>query len=100
MDFAKFKAKWLEISKFMSEKGIPLPLLRDHKSGRPSVSLTMMIVVFTMWLLGVIGSVSGALKGIDLDSTFNMFLAVSSLYFGRRLVKDGSKIEVEDKKDE
>lgn len=96
MTFKDLKAKWDKLVRDLNEKGIPIPMLRDPKTKMSSVSLTLMGAAFGMWLIGVIGKVSGLLDGVDVDSAFNMFIATASLYFGRRLKSDNGKMELED----
>lgn len=69
----------------LNEKGIPLPLFRDHGTG--SVSLTLLIVSFTMWMLSVVGKAAGFVGGINTSDCFNMVIAMSGLYFGRKVHK-------------
>lgn len=69
----------------LNEKGIPLPLIRDNGAG--SVSLTLLAVSFAMWSLSVIGKASGLVGGINTSDCFNMVLAMSGLYFGRKVHK-------------
>lgn len=98
MTFAELKAKWAKLVQTLNEKGIPVPYLRDPTTKISSVSLTLMSIAFGMWLIGIIGRVSGLLDGVDVDSAFNMFIATASLYFGRRLKSENGKIELEELK--
>lgn len=95
MDFNKLKEKWLEIAKKASEKGIPMPVIRDPKTGVGSVSLTLVFISFNVWLVSVIGKAAGALGGMNPDQTLNMFLAAAGLYWGRKFQKDDKKSSLE-----
>jgi hypothetical protein len=70
---------------YFNKYGLPIPLLRDPKSGLGSVSLTMLFISFNVFLLGLIGKVAGKLGGIDLTQALYWNVLNASLYFGRTL---------------
>jgi len=72
----------------MNAKGVPLPMLRDPKSGVASVSLTMLFISFNVVLIGLLGKLAGKFGGIDIQSALYWFMVCAGLYFGRR-VGDG-----------
>lgn len=80
--------KWKEFVNGMNSKGIPVPMIRDGKTGMGSVSLTLMFISFNVWLLSIIGKAAGALGGMDPSHTLNMFMACAGLYFGRKFQRD------------
>lgn len=84
------KEKWIELSKKLNEKGIPIPLIRDPKLGQGSVSLTLVFLSFNMWLLSVIGKIAGHLGGVNTNDCLNMFLACAGLYWGRKFQQSDS----------
>ena len=67
----------------MSAKGVPLPMVRDPKTGEGSVSLTLVFISFNIVLLGLVGKAAGALGGVDLTQALNLFYACAALYWGR-----------------
>lgn len=71
----------------MNSNGIPIPMIRDPKSGS-SVSLTLVFISFNVWLVSIIGKAAGALGGMDPQQTLNMFMVCAGLYFGRKFQKD------------
>lgn len=79
--------KWKSFVNSMNEKGIPIPLIRDPKSGA-SVSLTLVFISFNVWLVSIIGKVAGALGGMDPGACLQMFLACAGLYWGRKFQRD------------
>ncbi len=90
--------KWKNFINSMNSKGIPVPMVRDPKSGSGSVSLTLVFLSFNVWLVSIVGKAAGALGGIDPSQTLNMFLVCAGLYFGRKLSKDSSgNISIEEK---
>lgn len=80
--------KWRQFIKDMNAKGVPVPMVRDPKSGIGSVSLTLVFISFNTWLVSIIGKAAGALGGMDSSQALNMFIACASLYFGRKMTKD------------
>jgi hypothetical protein len=93
--------------------GIPLPMVRDPKTGMGSVSLTLVFISSIMVILGLVGKWSGRLGTIDINNSLEFFYASSALYFGRNWKKGGasedlseensdepSKVEKVDKPDE
>jgi hypothetical protein len=92
--------KWKNFVVEMNSKGIPVPMIRDPKTGS-SVSLTLVFISFNVWLLSIIGKAAGALGGMDPSQTLNMFIVCAGLYFGRKFQKDEKgAISVEGKDDE
>lgn len=77
--------KLKEFSNKLNELGIPLPMLRDPKTGKSSVSLTMLFISFNTVLIGLVGKWSGALGGIDLSQALNLFMVSAGLYFSRKM---------------
>jgi hypothetical protein len=93
--------KLKELSASANSKGIPLPMIRDPKTGLGSVSLTLVFLSFNVVLIGLIGKISKFLGEIDLTQALWLFGICTSLYFGRRVSGDGKgKIEITDKADE
>lgn len=99
----KLIEKWKQFVADMNSKGVPLPTIRDPKTGAGSVSLTLVFISFNVWLVSIIGKAAGALGGMDSGQALSMFIAAASLYFGRKFQKNdqGLITVVEDKsKDE
>lgn len=94
MSIEDLKKKWCAFVSKMNSKGVPLPLLRDPKTGVASVSLTLVFMSFGIVLVGLIGKYSRALDGIDLSQALNLFYACGALYFGRSIVSKGVAVPV------
>jgi hypothetical protein len=78
-----------DLFKRMNKYGIYLPLVCDPKTGRGSVSLTL-VFLSSIWVqLSLVGKVVTAFGGLDTESAIYWFLSCSALYFGRKL--SGSK---------
>lgn len=92
--------KLKELSRKMNDKGIPLPTITDPKSGKGSVSLTLVFISFNLCVAGIVGKWAGLMGGIDVNQALNLFMVCAGLYWGRKLQKDGEKTTVESGKDE
>jgi hypothetical protein len=77
--------KLKEFAKQLNSLGIPLPMVRDPKTGMASVSLTLVVLSSIYVQVGLIGKYSKLLDGIDLNQAMNFFLISAGLYFGRNL---------------
>lgn len=100
MTLKDLKNKWINFVNKMNAAGVPLPTIRDPKSGKGSVSLTLVFISFNMVLLGLIGKATALFGGIDIAQALNLFYACAALYWGRKLSKDGDKVELEGKKED
>jgi len=83
------KTKLAEINEYLATKGIVFPFIRDKNA--PSVSLTLLIVSFVLWTLGLLEVV----KDMDMGIAENMVWAMGALYFGRKITKDKTKLEID-----
>lgn len=81
----EIKRKLSELASKLNKQGVPIPLLRDPKTGEGSISFSMMFISFNIVAVGLIGKYAKILEGIDLNQAQNLFLATSALYFGRTL---------------
>lgn len=90
-----FFKRWKQFIASMNSRGVPVPMIRDPKSGLGSVSLTLAFISFNVWLISIIGKAAGALGGIDTSQTMNMVIVCFSLYFGRKFQKDDKGVIVE-----
>ncbi len=89
------KQKWINFINKLNSRGIPIPMIRDGKTGQASVSLTLVFISFNVWLISIIGKAAGALGGMDTNQTMNMVIICFSLYFGRKFQKDEKGVIVE-----
>lgn len=70
----------------MNAKGIPIPLVRVD--GKASLSASLTVFSFTIWVVSVMGKAAGALGGMDSGACLQMFLACAGLYWGRKFQRD------------
>lgn len=92
------KAKWTKLVDQLNVRGIPLPILRAPKTKEPSISYTLMVATYAVWMASVVGKVSGWLGGINPEDVMPMFIATSALYFGRKFQKKGDQVTIDEKK--
>jgi len=79
--------KLKQIMQYLNEKGLPIAFLRDPVTQKPSVSLTMLVVSFTITILALISKFAKIVDGIDVDNAMQLLIICASLYFGRALSK-------------
>jgi len=91
--------KLKELHLKLHEHGIRLWYLRDPIKGAPSVSLTMLVISFNLYILTLVNKL-GKWFG-DVDGSFQLLILSASLYFGRSFASSGKgKATLEDKKKE
>lgn len=74
--------------------GFPIPVIRDPKTGKGSVTLTLVFVSFNTALIGQFGKAAGYFGGVDLSQANYLFLMSLGAYLGRKAQGDGKKIEL------
>lgn len=72
------------ISKLQKE-GIPLVFIRDPIRKLPSVSLTLLLISFSVSLFALINKFAKIVEGVDVDNSLELLIICASLYFGRSL---------------
>jgi len=102
MKFQDILDKWKEWVGKLNESGIPMPTVRDPKTGKGSVSLTLVFMSFNLCVLSILGKASliifkafhiggldadtaNLLSAIDASQALSLFIACAGLYFGRKL---------------
>lgn len=78
--------KWKKFVNDMNAKGIPIPLVRVD--GKASLSASLVVASFTIWVVSIMGKAAGALGGMDSAACFQMFIACGGLYWGRKFQRD------------
>ena len=79
----------------MNSLGVPLPLLRDPKTGQASLSLSLVVVSFCIVVLALVGKYGAGLK-IDMPDALQLLWGTSALYFGRGFVGAKDKPAISD----
>jgi hypothetical protein len=91
--------KLKEFIQKLNKKGIPLPMVRDPKTGESSVTLTLVFISFNTALVGQVGKIAGILGGIDLTQANYLFLMCLGAYLGRKMQGDSRNLEMDGDKD-
>lgn len=84
---SKLKSKIKE----WQEHGVPVFFFRDENKKAPSVSLTMMLISFSLAIFGLINKFTKIVDGVDVDNSMELLIITSSLYFGRSYSKKFQK---------
>lgn len=78
----------------MNDAGVPLPMARDPKTGKGSVSLSLVFLSSVYVQLALLNSFAQMFKGVDITNALYWHGLCLTLYFGRSFKKDGNKIEI------
>lgn len=81
------KEKLLALIKELQNKGIPLFFIKDPVVKQPSVSLTMLVIAFTLTVLSLLNKVAKIVDGVDIENTLELLMICAGLYFGRALTR-------------
>ena len=78
----------------LNKYGIPLPMIRDPKTGLGSVSLTLVFLSSIYVQLALINAFAQFFKGVDIVNALYWHGMSLALYFGRSFKKeDGMHLE-------
>jgi len=69
--------------KNIQKNGIPLMFIKDPVRSVPSVSLTLLLISFSMCLFALVNKFAKIVDGVDTDSSLDLLIICASLYFGR-----------------
>lgn len=84
----KIKQLQDKIAEWCVKKGIPVPILRDAVSQKPSASFTLLVVSSGIVIFGLLNKMAKLVDGVDIDNALQFFYACAGLYFGRKLTSD------------
>jgi len=84
----------------MNTEGLPLPMLRDPKTGKGSVTLTMFWVSFNVSLLTLAGKFTKILGDVDYSNVLWLLGITGGMYLGRKFQAGKDGVNVESGKDE
>lgn len=80
--------KFKDFQNYLANRGIVIPFIRDEN--KPSVSLTLLLISFLLWCLGI----TKIIKEADVSHLENMVIITAGLYFSRKVTKGSSKTEL------
>lgn len=93
----QFYKKVKHLVNVINMHGIPVPMVRDPKTGIGSVSLTLVFISSVLVIVGCAGKWSGLFGAVDFHEALEFFYASSALYFGRNFgKKSGAPADDED----
>jgi hypothetical protein len=84
--------KLKELLAAMNSKGIPVPMVRDPKTGVGSITATMVVASFGVCIVLLAGKAANLLGGIDYDNALWLLGLTSSTYLGRMYQKNGKSV--------
>lgn len=71
-----------------TKQGIPVPILRDPITQKPSASFTLLVVSSGLVIFGLLNKIAKLVDGVDIDNALQFFYACAGLYFGRKLTNN------------
>lgn len=92
MDIKELFKKWKSFIREMNAKGIPVPTVRDPKTGFGSISLTLVFISSVIVIAGILGKTAGLLGGLDMNTAMDFFWTATSLYFGRQFQTKSGRV--------
>lgn len=84
----KLKELQKNIADWCVKRGIPVPILRDAVTQKPSASFTLLVISSGIVIFGLLNKVAKLVDGVDIDNALQFFYACAGLYFGRKLTSD------------
>lgn len=72
----------------MNIVGVPLPVMRDPKTGKGSITATLVVMSSFLVMVSLFSKV------IVKSGAFNFYVVSLSGYLGRKMMSDGSKMEI------
>lgn len=93
--------KWKEWVGHLNEMGVPMPTIRDPKTGKGSVSLTLVFISFNFCIVAMVSKWSDRFGSVDASQALNLFMVCAGLYWGRKLQRDSKgTVQVESKEED
>lgn len=80
MDMSKVK----DFVNKLNQSGVPMPMLKDPKTGQGSITATLVFLSFNTALLGQLGKITNLFGSIDLTQANYLFLLSLGAYLGRK----------------
>lgn len=80
----------------MNQEGFPLPMLRDPKTGKGSVTLTMFWISFNVALLTLAGKFTKVLGDVDYSNVLWLLALTGGMYLGRKFQTSKNGVSVDE----
>jgi hypothetical protein len=78
-----------------NSEGIPLPLLRDNKTGKGSYTLTMFWMSFNLSILLLAGKITKLVGDVEYSNVLWLLGITGGMYLGRRTQESKTGVVVE-----
>jgi hypothetical protein len=88
--------KLKELASSANKDGIPVPMVRDPKTGKGSATLTMVVVSFGVAILLLGGKAVNLVGTIDYNNVLWLLGVTLSAYLGRKFQGNGKDIQLGD----
>jgi len=85
---SKIKELQQKLIDWCTKKGIPVPILRDAITQKPSASFTLLVISSGLVIFGLLNKMAKLVDGVDIENALQFFYACAGLYFGRKLTSD------------
>jgi len=79
----------------MNQEGFPIPMLKDPKTGKGSVTLTMYWIAFNIAILTLAGKITKIIGDVDYSNVLWLFGLTGGMYLGRKYQTGKDSISVE-----
>lgn len=89
----KLKELQKKLVDWCTKQGIPVPILRDPITQKPSASFTLLVISSGLVIFGLLNKVAKLVDGVDIENAMQFFYACAGLYFGRKLTSDKKEEE-------
>jgi hypothetical protein len=89
----KLKELQDKLLNWCTKRGIPVPVLRDPVSQKPSASFTLLVISSGLVIFGLVNKIAKLVDGVDLPNALQFFGICAGLYFGRKLTSDDKEEE-------
>jgi hypothetical protein len=74
-----------KIIKELQDKGLPLIILRDSVTGKPSITYSFFVISGVLVILGLVGKFAKVSGGIDMENALSFFYGCGAMYVGRKM---------------
>jgi hypothetical protein len=94
MGWRKISNSWNNVMLRLVDYGVPILILRDPFTQRPSLPFTMMVLSIVLEVISMVGHLSALVGGIDKGSAFQFLTTSAALYCGHSMVNSISAPDV------
>ena len=86
MNLQKITAAWKTVVVKLANQGIPVPLIMDPYTKKPSLPFTMVVLAIVLVAIGIVGKLNTLVGGVDKGSALQFLTTSAALYFGHSMV--------------